>query len=71
MLIPPLPLTRERLLALCDDVLACPDAACLEHVRLAIAGAPAHDVDPRLVRDLIAMRAREVGAPDAVPRTRE
>ena len=66
-----LPLTRERLLTLLDDVIACPEMACLERVRLAIAGAAAHGVHARIVRDLIAMRAREVGAPDTVLGTRE
>ncbi len=68
---PTLPLTRERLLVLLDDVLAWPDAVCLERVRLAITGAPAHDVHARMVHHLIAMRAREVGAPDAPRGPRE
>jgi hypothetical protein len=56
-----IPLTHERLLALLDQGMACPDSACLERVRLAVAGAPAHDVHARMVRDLVAMRARELG----------
>ena len=61
-----MPLTRERLLALLDDVLACPDTECLEQLRLGIAGAPAHDVHARMVRDLITLRARELVAPDTL-----
>jgi hypothetical protein len=56
-----MPLTRERLLVLLDQVVACTDSACLERLRLAVAGAPATDVHARMVRDLIAMRAREGG----------
>jgi hypothetical protein len=66
-----LPLTRERLLTLPEDVLACLDVECLDHLRLAIAGAPTHDVHARMVRDLIAMRPREVGAPDTLLGPRE
>jgi hypothetical protein len=44
-----LPLTRERLLTLPEDVLACLDVECLDHLRLAIAGAPTHDVHARMV----------------------